>query len=424
MISTRRFVVLQHINFGLANRANKIVNVNYASSYCKIDESIFGLSNEQRELRSLVFNFAQKNLAPKAAEIDKKNNFDELRTFWKELGKLGLLGITVKPEYGGTGGTYLDHVIIVEELSRASAAIALSYGAHSNLCVNQIHKHGTEEQKHKYLPKLCSGEHIGALAMSEPGSGSDVTSMKLRAEKKNDYYVLNGNKFWITNGPDADTLVVYARTDPNADKPQHGITTFIVEKDTEGFSTAQKLDKLGMRGSNTCELIFEDCKIPAANVLGEVNKGVYVLLSGLDLERLVLAAGPLGILQASCDIAFEYAHTRKQFDQYLAQFQLIQAKIADMYMTLTASRSYLYSVARSCDAGHTNRKDCAAALLFCTENAVKAAINAMQILGGNGYVNDYVTGRLLRDAKLYDVGAGTNEIRRLVISRAITQEYL
>ncbi|KAM0735949.1 Isovaleryl-CoA dehydrogenase, mitochondrial [Formica fusca] len=423
MISARGFAVLRHAaNF--ANHVNKIVNVNYASSYCKIDESIFGLNNEQRELRSLVFNFAQKELAPKAAEIDKKNNFDELRAFWRELGKLGFLGITVKPEYGGTGGTYLDHVIILEELSRVSAAIGLSYGAHSNLCVNQIHRNGTEEQKHKYLPKLCSGEHIGALAMSEPGSGSDVTSMKLRAEKKGDYYALNGNKFWITNGPDADTLIVYAKTDPNADKPQHGITAFIVESATEGFSTAQKLDKLGMRGSNTCELIFEDCKIPAANVLGEVNKGVYVLLSGLDLERLILAAGPVGILQASCDIAFEYAHSRKQFDQYLAQFQLIQAKIADMYMTLTASRTYLYSVARSCDAGHTNRKDCAAVLLFCTENAVKATMNAMQILGGNGYINDYVTGRLLRDAKLYDVGGGTNEIRRLVISRAITQEYL
>ncbi|XP_072766109.1 isovaleryl-CoA dehydrogenase, mitochondrial [Anoplolepis gracilipes] len=423
MISVNCFAILRHTK-GLANHVNKIVNVNYASNYCKIDESIFGLNNEQRELRSLAFNFAQKELAPKAAEIDKKNNFDELRTFWRELGKLGFLGITVKPEYGGTGGTYLDHVIILEELSRASGAIALSYGAHSNLCVNQIHRNGTEEQKHKYLPKLCIGEHIGALAMSEPGSGSDVISMKLRAEKKNDYYILNGNKFWITNGSDADILVVYARTDPNADKPQHGITAFIVESATEGFSTAQKLDKLGMRGSNTCELIFEDCKIPAANVLGEVNKGVYVLLSGLDLERLVLAAGPVGLLQASCDIAFEYAHSRKQFNQYLAQFQLIQAKIADMYMTLTASRNYLYSVARSCDAGHTNRKDCAAVLLFCTENTVKATMNAMQILGGNGYINDYVTGRLLRDAKLYDVGAGTNEIRRLVISRAIAQEYL
>ncbi|EFN66951.1 Isovaleryl-CoA dehydrogenase, mitochondrial [Camponotus floridanus] len=423
MISIRHFTVLRHAA-GLANHVNKIVNVNYASNYCKIDESIFGLNNEQRELRSLAFNFAQKELAPKAAEIDKKNNFDELRAFWKELAKLGFLGITVKPEYGGTGGTYLDHVIIMEELSRASAAIALSYGVHSNLCVNQIHRNGTKEQKHKYLPKLCSGEHIGALAMSEPGYGSDVTSMKLRAEKKNDYYILNGNKFWITNGPDADILIVYARTNPNADKPQHGITAFIVESATEGFSTAQKLDKLGMRGSNTCELIFEDCKIPAANVLGEVNKGVYVLLSGLDLERLILAAGPVGVHQASCDIAFEYAHSRKQFDQYLAQFQLIQGKIADMYMTLTASRSYLYSVARFCDAGHTNRKDCAAVLLFCTENAVKATMNAMQILGGNGYINDYVTGRLLRDAKLYDVGAGTNEIRRLVISRAITQEYL
>ncbi|XP_071575755.1 isovaleryl-CoA dehydrogenase, mitochondrial-like [Temnothorax nylanderi] len=407
----------------LANCAGKI-GACRASSYYKIDENVFGLSDEQRELRSLVFNFAQKELAPKAAEIDKKNNFDELRTFWRELGKLGLLGPTVKPEYGGTGGTYLDHIVIMEEISRASAAIGLSYGAHSNLCVNQIHRNGTEEQKRKYLPKLCSGEHMGALAMSEAGSGSDVASMKLRAERKGDHYVLNGNKFWITNGPDADTLVVYARTDPNADKPQHGITAFIVERGTEGFSTAQKLDKLGMRGSNTGELIFEDCKVPAANVLGEVNKGIYVLFSGLDLERLVLSSGPVGILQACCDIAFEYAHSRKQFGEYLAQFQLIQGKIADMYTALSASRSYLYSVARSCDAGHINRKDCAAVLLFSAENAMKAASDAIQILGGNGYINDYATGRLLRDAKIYEIGAGSNEIRRIVISRAITEEYL
>ncbi|XP_011873019.1 PREDICTED: isovaleryl-CoA dehydrogenase, mitochondrial isoform X3 [Vollenhovia emeryi] len=375
-------------------------------------------------LRSLIFNFAQKELAPKAAEIDRKNNFDELRAFWKELGKLGLLGPTVKPEYGGTGGTYLDNIVIMEEISRASAAIGLSYGAHSNLCVNQLHRNGTEEQKRKYLPKLCNGEHMGALAMSEPGSGSDVVSMKLRAERKGDYYVLNGNKFWITNGPDADTLIVYARTDPNADKPQHGITAFIVERGTEGFSTAQKLDKLGMRGSNTGELVFEDCKVPAANVLGEVNKGIYVLFSGLDLERLVLTGGPLGILQACCDVAFEYAHSRQQFNQHLAEFQFIQGKISDMYTTLSASRSYLYSVARACDAGHVNRKDCAAVLLFTAENAMKAASDAIQILGGNGYINDYPTGRLLRDAKLYEIGAGTNEIRRMVISRAITEEYL
>lgn len=407
----------------LANHAGKI-GACRGSSYCKIDESIFGLSDEQKELRSLVFNFAQKELAPKAAEIDKKNTFSELRTFWRELGKLGLLGPTVKSEYGGTGGTYLDHIVIMEELSRASAAIGLSYGAHSNLCVNQIHRNGTEKQKHKYLPKLCSGEHIGALAMSEPGSGSDVVSMKLRAEKKGDHYVLNGNKFWITNGPDADVIVVYARTDPKTDKPQHGITAFIVERGTEGFSTAQKLDKLGMRGSNTGELIFEDCKVPVANILGEVNKGIYVLFSGLDLERLVLAGGPMGILQACCDVAFEYAHTRQQFGQYLAQFQLLQGKIADMYTALSSSRSYLYSVARACDSGHLNRKDCAAVLLYCAESAMKASSDAIQILGGNGYINDYVTGRLLRDAKLYEIGGGTNEIRRIVISRAITDEYL
>ncbi|OXU26005.1 hypothetical protein TSAR_009309 [Trichomalopsis sarcophagae] len=394
-----------------------------SSQYYAIDENVFGLSEQQKELRNLVFNFAQKELAPKAAEIDKKNHFDELRPFWRELGKLGLLGITVKEEYGGTGGGYLDHVVIQEELSRASAAISLSYGAHSNLCVNQIHRNGTEEQKHKYLPKLCSGEHIGALAMSEPGAGSDVVSMKLKAEKKADYYVLNGNKFWITNGPDADTLVVYARTDPNAAKKQHGITTFIVEKGMEGFGTAQKLDKLGMRGSNTCELIFENCKVPAANVLGQENKGVYVLLSGLDLERLVLSGGPLGLMQAACDVSFEYAHTRKQFGKNIAEFQLIQGKMADMYTRLCSSRSYLYSVARACDNGHVNGKDCAAVILYCAENATKTALDAIQILGGNGYINDYPTGRLLRDAKLYEIGAGTSEIRRMVIARAISAEY-
>ncbi|KAG5334428.1 IVD protein, partial [Acromyrmex charruanus] len=419
MFLLRYSIVSRH----LANHAGKI-GACHASNYCKIDESIFGLNDEQKELRSLVFNFAQKKLAPKAAEIDQKNNFDELKTFWKQMGKLGLLGPTVKPEYGGAGCTYLDHVIIMEEISRASAAIGLSYAAHSNLCVNQIHRNGTEEQKQKYLPKLCSGEHIGALAMSEPGAGSDVVSMKLRAERKGDYYVLNGNKFWITNAPDADTLIVYARTDPNVDKPQHGITAFIVERDTEGFSTGEKLDKLGMRGSNTGELIFEDCKVPASNVLGEINKGIYVLFSGLDLERLIICGGPLGILQACCDVAFEYAHTRQQFGQYLAKFQMIQEKIANMYTALSASRSYLYSVARSCNVGHINRKNCAAVLLFSAENAMKVASDAIQILGGNGYTNDYVTGRLLRDAKLYEIGAGTSEVRRIVISRAITEEYL
>ncbi|XP_058799643.1 isovaleryl-CoA dehydrogenase, mitochondrial [Phymastichus coffea] len=394
-----------------------------ASRYYAIDEGVFGLSEQQKELRSLVFNLAQSELAPKAAEIDKKNHFDGLRPFWRQLGKLGLLGITAKEEYGGTGGGYLEHVVILEELSRACAAVALSYGAHSNLCVNQIHRNGTEEQKRKYLPKLCSGEHVGALAMSEPGAGSDVVSMKLRAEKRADHYLLNGNKFWITNGSDADVLVVYARTDPSAAKKQHGITAFIVEKGFEGFTTAQKLDKLGMRGSNTCELIFEDCKVPVSNVLGQENRGVYVLLSGLDLERLVLAGGPLGITQACCDVAFEYAHTRKQFGRHIGEFQLVQGKMADMYAKLCAGRSYLYSVARACDGGRVNRKDCAAVILYTAENATRCALDAIQILGGNGYINDYPTGRLLRDAKLYEIGAGTSEIRRMVIGRAISEEY-
>ncbi|XP_012255188.2 isovaleryl-CoA dehydrogenase, mitochondrial [Athalia rosae] len=417
-------VVRKHI-FRVTERVNRInrCNVRLLSQYYPIDENIFGLSDNQKELRSLVFNFAQKELAPKAAEIDKKNSFDGLREFWKELGKLGLLGITAKECYGGSGGGYLDHIIVMEEISRACSAIGLSYGAHSNLCLNQIHRNGTEEQKQKYLPKLCSGEHMGALAMSEPGAGSDVVSMKLRADKDGDHYVLNGNKFWITNGSDADTLVVYAKTNLKAEKPQHGITAFIVEKNTKGFSTAQKLDKLGMRGSNTCELVFEDCRIPADNILGQLNKGVYVLLSGLDLERLVLASGPIGIMQACCDVAFEYAHARKQFGRRIAEFQLIQGKIADMYTTLSSSRSYLYSVARACDAGHENRKDCAGVILHCAEKATQIALDAIQILGGNGFINDYPTGRLLRDAKLYEIGAGTSEIRRMVIGRAITEEY-
>lgn len=419
----RSFVNLRRVA-NLTNCANKVTVRCVSQYYNQINDNMFGLSDQQKELRSLVFNFVQKELAPKVADIDKKNNFDELRTFWRKLGKLGLLGVTVKTEYGGTDGSYLDHVIITEELCRASAAIALSYGAHSNLCVNQIHINGTEEQKHKYLPKLCSGEHFGALAMSESEAGSDVVSMKLKAEKKGDYYVLNGNKFWITNGPDADTLVVYAKTNPNADKPQHGITAFIVERGMEGFSTGQKLDKLGMRGSNTSELIFEDCKVPVANVLGEVNKGIYVLFSGLDYERLILAGIPLGILQSCCDVAFGYAHTRKQFKQYLAEFQMIQSKLADMYTRLCSGKSYLYTIAKSCDDGHRSRKDCASVLLYNSENAVKSALDTMQILGGNGYINDFPSGRLLRDAKLFDIGAGTNEMRRLVIARAITAEYI
>ncbi|KAL0840157.1 hypothetical protein ABMA28_015452 [Loxostege sticticalis] len=391
-------------------------------SHYPIDEHVFGLTSEQQQLRQVVFDFAQKELAPKAAEIDKNNNFAELRDFWKKLGQLGLLGITASPDYGGSGGKYSDHCVIMEELSRASGGVALSYGAHSNLCVNQINRNGTHEQKSKYLPKLCSGEHMGALAMSEPGAGSDVVSMKTRAEKKGDYYVLNGNKFWITNGPDADVLVVYAKTDLTS-KPQHGITAFLIEKGFPGFSTAQKLDKLGMRGSNTCELVFEDCKVPAENVLGEVNKGVYVLMSGLDLERLVLAGGPVGLMQAAIDTAFQYAHTRKQFGKNIGEFQLLQGKMADMYTTLSACRSYLYSVARACDEGHVNSKDCAGVILYCAEKATQVALDALQILGGNGYINDYPTGRLLRDAKLYEIGAGTSEVRRMLIGRALNSEY-
>ncbi|XP_073951672.1 isovaleryl-CoA dehydrogenase, mitochondrial [Choristoneura fumiferana] len=391
-------------------------------SHYPIDEHVFGLSSEQQQLRQSVFDFAQKELAPKANEIDKENNFPEFREFWKKLGNLGLLGITASPDYGGTGGKYSDHCIIMEEISRAAGGIALSYGAHSNLCVNQINRNGTHEQKSKYLPKLCSGEHLGALAMSEPGSGSDVVSMKLRAEKKGDYYVLNGNKFWITNGPDADVLVVYARTDATA-KPQHGITAFLIEKGYPGFSTAQKLDKLGMRGSDTGELVFEDCKVPVSNILGELNKGVYVLMSGLDYERLVLAAGPVGLMQAAIDVAFQYAHTRKQFGQNIGEFQLIQGKMADMYTTLSACRAYLYSVARACDDGHVSSKDCAGVILYCAEKATKIALDAIQILGGNGYINDYPTGRILRDAKLYEIGAGTSEVRRMLIGRALNNEY-
>lgn len=391
-------------------------------SHYPIDEYVFGLTAEQQQLRQSVFDFAQKELAPKAADIDKNNNFPELRDFWKKCGELGLLGITADPKFGGTGGKYSDHCVIMEELSRAAGGVALSYGAHSNLCVNQINRNGSDEQKSKYLPKLCSGEHVGALAMSEPGSGSDVVSMKLRAEKKGDYYVLNGNKFWITNGPDADVLVVYARTDPST-KPQHGISAFLIEKGFPGFSTAQKLDKLGMRGSNTCELVFEDCKVPAANLLGEENKGVYVLMSGLDLERLVLAAGPVGLMQAAVDTAFAYAHTRKQFGKPIGEFQLLQGKMADMYTTLSACRSYLYSVAKACDEGHVNSKDCAGVILYCAEKATKVALDAIQILGGNGYINDYPTGRILRDAKLYEIGAGTSEVRRMLIGRALNNEY-
>ncbi|XP_014251181.1 isovaleryl-CoA dehydrogenase, mitochondrial [Cimex lectularius] len=396
----------------------------HASQYYPIDESIFGLTEEQQQLRQSIFQLAQKELAPKAAEIDRDDYFKGMKEFWKQLGQLGALGITVEPEYGGSGGGYLDHVILMEEISRASAAVALSYGAHSNLCVNQIRKNGTEEQKMKYLPKLCSGEHIGALAMSEAGSGSHVVSMKLRAEKDGNSYILNGTKFWITNGSDADVLVVYAKTDKNTKKPQHGVSAFIVEKTMPGFKIAQKLNKLGMRGSSTAELVFEDCRVPEENMLGALNKGIYVLFSGLDLERLVLSGGPLGIMQSCCDVAFEYVHTRKQFDQPIGLFQLMQGKIAEMYTNLSASRSYVYNVARACDKGHNNRKDCAGVLMFSAEAATKVALESIQCLGGNGYINDNPTGRFLRDAKLYEIGAGTSEIRRLVIGRTINEEYL
>ncbi|KAK2720110.1 isovaleryl-CoA dehydrogenase, mitochondrial-like [Artemia franciscana] len=409
-------------NLCYIRRACSAITSRNGSTY-PIDDTVSGLSDEQIQLRKTVFDLFQKELAPKAALIDKLDDFPERREFWKKLGEIGAHGITCKSEYGGTDGGYLDHCIIMEEMSRVSGSIGLSYGAHSNLCINQIHRNGTEEQKYEYLPKLCAGEHIGALAMSEPEAGSDVVSMKLRADKKDDYYVLNGNKFWITNGPDADVLVVYAKTDLNAAKPQHGVTAFLVEKGMEGFRAGPKLDKLGIRGSGTCELIFEDCKVPAKNVLGEVNKGIYVLFSGLDLERLVLAAGPVGIMQACCDTTFEYVHVRKQFGQKIGEFQLIQAKMADMYTTLNACRNYLYNVAKACDKGHFNNKDCAGVILYCAEKATQVALDAIQCLGGNGYINDYPTGRYLRDAKLYEIGAGTSEIRRLVIGRALNAEY-
>lgn len=392
-------------------------------SYYPVNDSLFGLTEEQKQLRQTVFQFCQKELAPKAQEIDHTNEFKDMRNFWKKCGEMGFLGITAPAQYGGSEMAYLDHCLVMEEMSRASAAIALSYGAHSNLCVNQIVRNGTDAQKEKYLPKLIQGEYVGALAMSEPNAGSDVVSMKLKAEKKGDYYVLNGNKFWITNGPDADVLVVYAKTDFSTDKPQHGITAFLVEKGMPGFSTGLKLDKLGMRGSNTSELIFEDCKVPVENMMGALNKGVYVLFSGLDIERLVLASGPLGIMQACCDVAFNYAHVREQFGTKIGEFQMIQAKMADMYTTLNASRSYVYNVARALDRGERQPNDCAAVILYTAEAATKVALDAIQILGGNGYINDYPTGRFLRDAKLYEIGAGTSEVRRLIIGRAINAHY-
>jgi isovaleryl-CoA dehydrogenase len=377
----------------------------------------FDLGEEIDMLRESVAQFAAAHIAPLAAEADATNQFPN--QLWRQLGEQGLLGMTVEEEYGGSGMGYLAHVVAMEEISRASGGIGLSYGAHSNLCLNQLRKNGSQAQKQHYLPKLCSGEHVGALAMSEPGAGSDVVSMKLRADRRGDRYVLNGSKMWITNGPDADVLVVYAKTDPDAGA--RGITAFIVEKGMKGFSTAQKLDKLGMRASNTCELVFQDCEVPAGNVLGEVGGGVKVLMSGLDYERVVLSGGPLGLMAAALDVVLPYVHERRQFGEAIGTFQLIQAKLADMYVGLNASRAYVYAVAKACDQGRTTRQDAAGAILYSAEKATWAAGEAIQILGGNGYINEYPAGRLWRDAKLYEIGAGTSEIRRMLIGRELFQ---
>jgi isovaleryl-CoA dehydrogenase len=378
----------------------------------------FDLGETADAIRATVRAFSQDEIAPRAAEIDRDNLFP--RDLWPKMGALGLHGLTVEEDYGGAGLGYLEHCIAMEEVSRASASVGLSYGAHSNLCINQLRRNGTDAQKRSYLPKLISGEHVGALAMSEPGSGSDVVSMRTKAIKKGDRYVLNGSKMWITNGPQAETLIVYAKTDPEAGS--RGISAFIIEKGMKGFSTSQKLDKLGMRGSDTCELVFEDCEVPEENVLGQVGKGVNVLMSGLDYERAVLAAGPLGIMQAAMDIVIPYVHERKQFGQPIGSFQLIQGKLADMYVMMNACKAYVYAVAKACDRGETTREDAAGAILIAAEKATQIALDAIQILGGNGYINDYPTGRLLRDAKLYEIGAGTSEIRRMLIGRELFEK--
>ena len=378
----------------------------------------FDLGEAADMLRGSVEVFVADEIAPRAAAIDRDNEFP--MDLWRKFGDLGVLGITVEEEYGGAGMGYLEHVVAMEEISRGSASVGLSYGAHSNLCVNQIRRNGSEAQRRSFLPTLISGEHVGALAMSEPGAGSDVVGMRTRAEKRGDRYVLNGSKMWITNGPDADVLVVYAKTDPQAG-PQ-GITAFLIEKGFAGFTTAQKLDKLGMRGSNTCELVFADCEVPDDHVLGRVNDGARVLMSGLDYERAVLAAGPLGIIQACMDVVVPYVHERKQFGQAIGEFQLMQGKLADMYTTMNAAKAYVYAVAKACDRGETTRKDAAGAILYAAEKATWMALEAIQALGGNGYINDYPTGRLLRDAKLYEIGAGTSEIRRMLIGRELFRE--
>lgn len=378
----------------------------------------FYLTESAEMIRQTVQSFAAKEIAPLAEETDRLNQFPN--QLWKKMGDIGILGITVEEEYGGAGFGYLDHIVAMEEISRASASIGLSYGAHSNLCVNQIRLNGTKEQKTKYLPKLVSGDHIGALAMSEVGAGSDVVSMRLKAEKKNGYYTLNGTKMWITNGPDANVLVVYAKTNPEAGAK--GITAFIIEKGMKGFETAQKLDKLGMRGSNTCELVFTDCDVPFENILGQENKGVAVLMSGLDYERAVLAGGPLGIMQACYDTVLPYLNERQQFGQKIGEFQLMQGKLADMYVNMNAAKAYVYSVGKACDEKRVTRQDAAGAILFASEKATQMALESIQCLGGNGYINEYPTGRYLRDAKLYEIGAGTNEIRRMLIGRELCKE--
>ncbi len=378
----------------------------------------FDLGDVADTLRDVVESFAADEIAPRAAAIDRDNEFPA--DLWPKLGAIGLLGVTVAPDYGGAGMGYLEHVVAMEEVSRASASVGLSYGAHSNLCVNQIFRNGNEDQKRRYLPRLVSGENVGALAMSEPGAGSDVVSMRLRADRRGDRYVLNGTKMWITNGPNADVLVIYAKTDPDAGP--RGMTAFLIEKGFKGFSTSPKLDKLGMRGSNTCELVFQDCEVPEENVLGVVGRGVNVLMSGLDYERAVLAAGPLGIMRACMDVVLPYVHERKQFGQAIGEFQLMQGKLADMYTTMNAARAYVYAVAKACDRGQTTRKDAAGAILYAAEKATWMALEAIQALGGNGYINDYPTGRLLRDAKLYEIGAGTSEIRRMLIGRELFAE--
>lgn len=375
----------------------------------------FGFDDDTRLLRDTVREFAAREIAPRAAAIDASNEFPN--ELWQRMGAIGLLGLTVEPDYGGAGLGYLEHVLAMEEISRASASVGLSYGAHSNLCVNQLRRNGTDAQKRRYLPGLVTGELVGALAMSEPNAGSDVVSMRLRAERSADGYVLNGTKMWITNGPDAHVVIVYARTEPDAGAK--GLTAFLIERQFPGFSTAQKLDKLGMRGSNTCELIFRDCHVPASNILGNRNEGVRVLMSGLDYERVILSAGPLGIMQACLDTVLPYVHERRQFGQPIGEFQLIQGKLADMYTTLNACRAYVYAVARAADAGRTTRQDAAGAILYSSERATQMALDAIQILGGNGYINEYPTGRLLRDAKLYEIGAGTSEIRRMLIGREL-----